>query len=373
MPDSGLKPDERPIPKAHKEGGLIAGVCIALAAVIFPLDIIFQLGMAIPLLYTAPIWLAGMSNDRRLTLAIAGTCALFTVFGLHFSPPGNAMWSTILTNRMLYLSVIFMITILILQERKKEKQLIDYSESLEDEIQKRTAQLRKAHSAALQTERLAAIGQMVTGLAHESKNALQRIQSSINRLYRRVHGDEQLARIVGDIEDASDDVARLYEEVKSYAAPIQLDKVGYNVSHIWKKVWKDLAPVRSDRDISLIEETNDVDLVVPVDSFRLGQVFRNVLENSINACPDPATIRITTQTTVANDIPVLQVTIADSGPGLEKQVAEQIFTPFFTTKSKGTGLGMAIAKRVMEAHDGEIEINETVEKGCEFVLILPRD
>jgi signal transduction histidine kinase len=369
--DTQLVPEERAIPRAHREGFSIIAACVLLACAIFVLDIGLRLGMAVPVLYTGIVWLAANSNDKRLTLISAVVCSVLTVCGLFFSPPGKALLTTIVSNRLLYLFVIWMTTVLLFQRRDQEKQLEQYSEVLEEKVEQRTVQLRKAHIRALQAERLAAIGQMVTGLAHESKNALQRIQSSINRLYRRVRGQEELIRIVGDIEKASDDVGRLYEEVKSYAAPIVLDKANHNLKPIWEKSWKDLEPLRAKRNVNFVEEVKVSSLQCSVDSFRIGQVFRNVFENSLSACSDPVQLEISCSASTLDGNPALKIAIADNGPGFTQEQVDNIFSPFFTTKTKGTGLGMAIAMRIIEAHDGIIWANPKNNSGAEIVIVLP--
>jgi two-component system, LuxR family, sensor kinase FixL len=110
-----------------------------------------------------------------------------------------------------------------------------------------------------------------------------------------------------------------------------------------------------------------------IDSFRLEQVFRNILDNSLAACRDP--VRITVRCTPAElaGHPALRIAVRDNGPGLNKEQAQRIFEPFYTTKTKGTGLGMAIAKRIIEAHAGRIAIGSAGHPGAEIVITLPRE
>ncbi len=367
-----LEDGKRLDPKTFRKWGWIAFGCVISASIVFVIDVAESLGLAVPVLYTVVIWVGRGADDRRLTVLLGFACSLYTVCGLLFSEPTGVPIRTVLINRVLYLLVIWMITGLVLKRQTQERKLREHRAQLEEAVEKKSRELQFAHLKALQSERLAAIGQMVTGLAHESKNALQRIQSSVNRAYRRVKDDETLCQIISDIEQASDDVGRLYEEVKSYAAPIVLDKAECNVSQIWRKVWDDLQPLRKTKEVALEEDVAEVPLVLGVDSFRLAQVFRNILENAISACQEPGRVVIRcTEEPVAGEMGV-QIAISDNGPGLSDFAAENIFNPFFTTKSKGTGLGMAIAKRIVESHEGEIYANQSVESGAELVLRLPR-
>jgi signal transduction histidine kinase len=122
----------------------------------------------------------------------------------------------------------------------------------------------------------------------------------------------------------------------------------------------------------LAEETAGMDLHCSVDQFRLEQVFRNILENSLAACADPVRIEIRCTLAQIQNQPAVHVSVRDNGPGLSAEQRARIFDPFFTTKTKGTGLGMAIAKRIVEAHGGQIAVGDTG-PGAEIGLILPRE
>src|SRR5205085_212856 len=92
-----------------------------------------------------------------------------------------------------------------------------------------------------------------------------------------------------------------------------------------------------------------------VDAFRLGQVFRNLFENALAACPDPAAVTVTCTPAELGGGPAVLVAVRDSGPGLTPEQRAKMFEPFYTTKTHGTGLGLAIARRLVEAHGGRIE------------------
>ena len=108
-----------------------------------------------------------------------------------------------------------------------------------------------------------------------------------------------------------------------------------------------------------------------VDRRRLKQVFRNIFENSFDAGPDPVHVEITCRDVNWNGVAGLRIAVRDNGPGLNQDQRQRIFEPFYTTKSKGTGLGMAIARRIVEAHGGEITAVETSSPGALIILTLP--
>jgi signal transduction histidine kinase len=223
--------------------------------------------------------------------------------------------------------------------------------------QKRLARkLQQAQEQALQSERLAAIGQMMTGLAHESGNALARSKACLEMLAWEVEDKPEALELIDRIQKAQNHLKHLYEEVRGYAAPIKLDCEVWDLSGIWRQAWENLSVSRQGRDASLSEETGGLDLQCAVDQFRLEQVFRNILENALAACPDPVRIEVRCSEALLDGQPAVRVALQDNGPGLSAEQRRRIFDPFFTTKTKGTGLGMAIAKRIVEAHGGRIAV-----------------
>jgi signal transduction histidine kinase len=225
----------------------------------------------------------------------------------------------------------------------------------------------------LQTERLAAIGQMVTGLAHESGNALARSQSCLEMLAWEVEDRPEALNLITRIQKAQDHLKHLYEEVRGYAAPLKLDRTIWDLSAIWRQAWENLALLRQGREARLQEGADRVDRCCPVDHFRLEQVFRNVFENALAACPDPVRIEVTCSEAEIGGHPAMRIAVRDNGPGLSPEQQQRIFEPFFTTKTKGTGLGMPIARRIVEAHGGQIVAGSPPGPGAEIVLTLPRE
>jgi two-component system, LuxR family, sensor kinase FixL len=232
--------------------------------------------------------------------------------------------------------------------------------------------LRHAQERTLQAERLAAIGQMVTGLAHESGNALARSQACLEMLAMEVEDRPEALDLIGRIQNAQNHLQQLYGEVRNYAAPLKLERRMQSVRSLWRQAWANLADHRQGRTATLREECDGVDLVCLVDSFRLEQIFRIILENALAACSDPVEITVFCSAAQWNGQSALRIAVRDNGPGLNAEQRQHIFEPFFTTKTKGTGLGMAIAKRIVEAHGGQIAVGTPPGRGAEIQLLLPR-
>jgi signal transduction histidine kinase len=232
---------------------------------------------------------------------------------------------------------------------------------------------KRAEEKLVEAERLAAIGQMMTGLAHESGNALARSQSCLEMLAWEVEDRPEALALIQRIQKAQDDLRQLYEEVRGYAAPMKLEREAWDVAGVWRQAWQNLAVSRRGRDATLLEQTGGTALVCPADPFRLDQVFRNIFENSLAACADPVRIVIRAEDTELDGRPALCISVQDNGPGLNAEQKKNIFEPFFTTKTKGTGLGMAIALRIVEAHGGVIGVGPALGGGAEIRITLPRE
>lgn len=233
---------------------------------------------------------------------------------------------------------------------------------------------RQAQQQLLQSERLAAIGQMVTGLAHESRNALQRAQACMDMLSLDLEDQPEQLELTEKIRRALDDLHRYYEEVRNYAAPINLECRPVDVAKLWQDTWRNLEASRFGRDFQLIETDREVDTICSIDEHRLDQVFRNIMENALFACKDPGQLIVSCSASTIGNSAALQISFRDNGPGFTLQTANSAFQPFFTTKQKGTGLGMAIAKRIVEAHGGQISIAEPRtpnQCGAEIIVLLP--
>lgn len=240
--------------------------------------------------------------------------------------------------------------------------------------QRRSAEgLRLAQQRALQAERLAAIGQVFTGLAHESRNALQRSQACLEMLARRVKDRPEALELIGRIQNAQNHLHRLYEEVRGYAAPLRVQYERVNLGDLLQEVWDHLEVARKGRRTHLRQEQADLDLNCDVDRHGLEQVFRNLLENSLAACADPVLVEAHWSETQVEGQRALRLALRDNGPGLSPEARQRIFEPFYTTKTQGTGLGMAIVQRIVEAHRGRIAVGADLKPGAEIVLELPRE
>lgn len=244
--------------------------------------------------------------------------------------------------------------------------------------------LKLAQQKALQAERLATIGQMSAGLAHESRNALQRIQASAEMLELEVEDNPAAMRLLRSIQNAEDHMHRLLDEVRGYAAPIALDRSSCRIADICHEAWDLLRPQRLEREAELRVSPACSEVRLALDRFRMTQVFRNLLENALSAGEGPVAIELDCKREPLREGSVGRghdaierlgwvISVRDNGPGMTAVQRQRAFEPFYTTKAKGTGLGMPIAQRIVEAHGGYIEIVASSAPGAEIRIHLPQD
>lgn len=235
----------------------------------------------------------------------------------------------------------------------------------------RIVEWREAKQRVAQAERLAAIGQMLTVLSHESRNDLQLAMSCLELLALETRERPEAVSLVRRIRLAHAHLLQLYDDLRGYAAPVQLRRERCDLIGIVVDAWMSLLPMHKGRDLRFNTSQNGEPLHWNVDRSRLEQVFRNLLENALAACADPVEITCQVSETKIDGQRLARIVVSDNGPGLSSQQQRQIFDPFYTTKAKGTGLGMTISKQIVEAHGGDIRAESLPGQGAKFIITLP--
>lgn len=234
------------------------------------------------------------------------------------------------------------------------------------------SELKLAQRQLLQSERLAAIGKAMAGLVHESRNALQRSQAGLERLARRIRSEPGTEELIQGIQRAQDDLHRLYEEVREYAAPVRIVPQMGSIDSCLRDAWDHLFMGAQETVARLRVKLSTADVRCTFDPFAMRQVFRNVLENAIAACRSAPEVEVRYVDDTLEGREALSVMIRDNGPGLSEEQQAHMFEEFYTTKTRGTGLGLPIARRLVEAHSGRITATSIPGSGAEIQITLPR-
>jgi PAS domain S-box-containing protein len=223
----------------------------------------------------------------------------------------------------------------------------------------------------IQREKLASLGEMAAGVAHEIRNPLGGIKMATRLL---ASGDVEGGRIPQEmaqsIVSGIVEIERIIADLLEYARDTRLDVAEYPLARILGPALEAAVPPAERHRVRVMAHGLDDDVVAPVDGARLRQVVANVLKNAVEATegrPDGLVeVRLTRRGAAA------VVEITDNGLGIPAAARERIFLPFFTTKPTGTGLGMAIVKKIMDLHGGEIELESAPGRGTTVRLIIPR-
>jgi two-component system, NtrC family, sensor histidine kinase HydH len=221
--------------------------------------------------------------------------------------------------------------------------------------------------------RLAALGQMAAGLAHEVKNPLSAIKGAAQLLGEPSNGhapDEASSEFLAIILEEVDRLDRVVRSVLNYARPSQGDPGLIDVNTVVDQTLRLLA---SDREGGCEYETElSTDLrSVRADAEQLRQVLLNLIRNAAQAMGGRGTITITTRNRVESAEPSVEIAVTDRGPGITPEVRPHLFVPFFTTHAQGTGLGLAISERIVQEMGGRIEVLTAIGAGSTFSVQLP--
>jgi two-component system, NtrC family, sensor histidine kinase HydH len=218
------------------------------------------------------------------------------------------------------------------------------------------------------SERLAALGKLLAGVAHEVRNPLAGIRSTAQLWQRGVVGldEESLGGLVHEVDRLEEIVSRLLQFSRADGQDLAPGDVNAVLTQAAR-----LASTAAEAKGVTVELDLDFDLPqVPIAASALLQVFRNLTTNALQAMTTGGTLRLTTRRDPAHH--AIEASVADTGPGLAPEALKHLFEPFYTTKAEGTGLGLAIAREIALAHRGELHAaNRPEHAGAVFTLTLP--
>jgi signal transduction histidine kinase len=260
------------------------------------------------------------------------------------------------------------------ENRRQVQRLEDLSEKLEET----NRQLRRAEADARRAERLAALGQLSAGLAHEIRNPLGVIKGSADMLSRKVAASEPLvAELAGYISSEVNRLNALVVRFLDFARPSKLELRPERISEIVDRAL-DAATASFPNAGVKIERQYAPNLPeIPADPQLCEQVFVNLITNAFQAMQAQEaflekTLRLAIAPEVMNGEPGFGVIVEDSGPGVPPELQEQIFNPFFTSKKDGVGLGLSIVAKIVDDHRGTIRLENNTPRGARFHVFFPQ-
>ncbi len=239
--------------------------------------------------------------------------------------------------------------------------------ALIESFNRMTEDLRSDREKLLQAERMAAWRDVARRIAHEIKNPLTPIELSMVRLGRRLdRGDNEYAQLFDECSSAIrrqvESLRDMASEFSEFARMPEPKRTPCDLNGIVEEVLR--LQGMEERNIVVRTALTEALPMLTGDEDQLRRALMNLVKNAVEAMPDGGTLRVSS----ASEGDYVTVGIADTGVGMSGETARKMFDPYFTTKRKGTGLGMAIVKGIIEAHGGEIEVKSVEGQGTEVVV-----
>jgi len=246
-------------------------------------------------------------------------------------------------------------------------QLETWAHTLETKVDERTRELQRMQAQLIRSEKLASLGEIVAGIAHELNNPLTGVLVLASLLEKEKDIDPESREDLRVIVHETQRCARIVKGLLEFSRETTPQKVPSDLHQIMEKSLALIGTQSIFHDVR-IEKAYDPEIPpAMVDPNQLEQVFINILLNAAQAMSGGGTLGIATRTTGSD----LEVIIRDTGAGIPQEHLRRIFDPFFTTKEKGTGLGLAVSYGIVENHGGAIEVESTVGVGTTFTIRFP--
>lgn len=263
----------------------------------------------------------------------------------------------------------------VMENRRQIKRYQELAETLAETNRK----LEQAQEEARRSERLAALGQMSAGLAHEIRNPLGVIKGSAEMLHQKLGESNPLAsELAGYISTETNRLSALVTRFLDFARPLHTDLVPQDITAVLDRGLRAVALARKDLDgLVRVERQYQPSLpLVPLDESLCEQAFVNLIQNAYDAMgSEGGTLRVAAAKVGSANRPGVEVRIKDTGPGVPADLRDQIFNPFVTTKKSGVGLGLSIVSRIIDGHHGTIRVEAGGDgkgrQGAEFVIFFP--
>ena len=263
--------------------------------------------------------------------------------------------------------------------KKSRQELEDWVATLNEKVKERTEELRLAEAEVARGEKLAAIGQLAAGIAHELNNPLTGVLTFTSLMRQKAPAGSQDAEDLDLVIRETRRCASIIRRLLDFAREKPPEKAEVDLNEIARET---VRFVERSAALQQVQITLEADPQLPrlhADADLLKQVLMNILVNAQQAIPGAGRVAVRTRLHPARKLPlrdpqpVVEIAISDTGCGIDKANLQRIFEPFYTSKEvgKGTGLGLSVSYGIVKAHGGEIEVESTVGAGSTFHVFLP--
>ena len=247
--------------------------------------------------------------------------------------------------------------------------LRQWGRTLEKRVEERTQELREAQDALIRSEKLASLGKMAAGVAHEVNNPLTSILINAHLVLERCPPDDPAHENLTLIADETLRCAQVVKGLLEFARQTPARTAPTDVNDLVERTAQLLDMQASVRNVKIVKELDRSLPLLDLDKAKLQQVFSNLMINAIEAMPKGGTLTLSSRR--SEDGPYADFLFADTGIGIPPENMNRLFDPFFTTKTLGTGLGLAVSYGIIQQSGGTIKIHSEVGRGSVFIVRLP--
>ena len=271
---------------------------------------------------------------------------------------------------------------IILEEKGLKKKILDLNTSfLTDKsgeitgvvaVIRDVTEIKDLNEEVARHKRLAALGKLSAGIAHEIRNPLSSIRGLAQFVYNSFSKTDERKEDLNTIIQEVDRLNKLVVQVLDFAKLKKPNLIPFSLNDLIRKIAELFKLEIKDKQIKFSLELSPDISQIQADEDQVRQILMNVIINAIQAIPKKGEIKIKTEKCLLRGEPAIKLIIEDSGIGIPEKDFNQIFDPFFSTKDKGSGLGLSIVYKLIEAHQGEIKVESKEGEGTKFVIFLPQ-
>jgi len=242
------------------------------------------------------------------------------------------------------------------------------TKAVADQLAEANRNLQQAEEAVRRSDRLAALGQLAAGLAHELRNPLGTIRASAEMLTGSVASENEVAReVAGFIAEEVDRTNSLVTRFLDFVRPLELRPAPADLAQVLDRSVAMVEREAAARAVTVYKNYSPDIPPFPLDAELMERVFYNLLANAAQATAPGGAVTVKTRPVDGN----AEISVIDRGEGIDPKLIDSIFNPFFTTKPDGVGLGLAICSKIVDQHGGRIAVESQPGKGSVFRVYLP--
>jgi signal transduction histidine kinase len=375
----------------------ITFLALVLATSVGVLDCVTGYDFQVTAFYLVPICWAGWAAGRKAGLFLAAVSAVLievaNLLSSHtYEHPMIPFWNALML-LVVFVAAVYSVTAALDAYRslaEAQALLRDANEHLEETVQQRTAALRaeiaerqRLEQAKVEAERLlerqeklATLGTLTAGIAHEIRNPLTSLKARLYTLEKHLQSVPAARKDTDIISAEISRLERIVQDALSFARPADPQLETLAADALLREVQGLMSPALESRAVKLVVES-DSGLRLRADSGHLKQVLINLVRNGADAIVGAGTVTLRARAARAwlggRETDAVVLAVRDTGKGIPPEVEKRLFDPFFSTKESGTGLGLPIAARIVERHGGVLQYHTRPGHGTTFEVVLPRE